>query len=189
MPTKIIHYCSVVALLIQGLSVNAAEMIYKCKNEQDKTIYQKKPCTENTQTLSSWTPKAEKILSPAATATKEEIIIKQAPDGHYYVKAEVNSQPIVFIIDTGASMVSIPNQFAASNNLFCGNAVKANTANGTANGCETLIAELRLGYHTIKNVRATIMQNLDVPLLGMNILQGYDISQKNGEMRFTERDK
>jgi len=39
-----------------------------------------------------------------------------------------------------------------------------------------------------KNVTALIVPNLAQPLLGMNVLQGFNIEQKNEEMRLSEQD-
>jgi clan AA aspartic protease (TIGR02281 family) len=177
----------ILLLFLYSLSINATERIFKCKNEQDKTVYQKTECTNNAQTLSTWIPKENKNSSLAEIAKKMEILVKQGIDGHFYLKAEINSTPIMFLIDTGATTVSIPNDFAVANNLFCGDNIKAITAGGVTNGCEIVIAELRLDDFTFKNVRAVIIQNLSEPLLGMNVLHNFDISQKNGEMRLIER--
>ncbi len=38
-----------------------------------------------------------------------------------------------------------------------------------------------------KNVEVLIHPNLDIPLLGMSVLQKFNIEQRNGEMHLSER--
>ncbi len=58
MRKNIIKLLSVTALTT--LSLNAwGDTIYKCKNQQGDLLYQKSPCKENVQTISSWTAVAK----------------------------------------------------------------------------------------------------------------------------------
>jgi clan AA aspartic protease (TIGR02281 family) len=184
----ILPLLSVATLTLLSMSVSNAAMVYKCKNPQGKLLYQKTPCTE--EAVSSWTPNT-KVAAPAPKTKKkpsDPLIIKQGQGGHYYTSAEINSHSLTFVVDTGATMVSLPRAFAASASMFCNDKGQIETANGRANVCTTTITELKLGNFVLTNVTALIVPNLSQPLLGMNVLQLFNIEQKNEEMRLSERE-
>lgn len=184
----ILPLLSVAIFTLLSMSVSNAAMVYKCKNAQGKLLYQKTPCTE--EAVSSWTPNT-KVKLPIKEAKKkntEVLVIPQGQGGHYFLNGEINSHGLTFVIDTGATMVSLPRAFAASASLFCNDKAVIETANGQSNVCTSTITELKLGNFVFKNVTALIVPNLAQPLLGMNILQGFNIEQKNEEMRLSEQD-
>lgn len=175
-----------------SISMGNAETINKCKNAQGKMLYQKTPCAENAQAVNSWTPKTKVKLPDKEEPTKkvnEIIVIPQGPGGHYFLDAEVNSHSLTFIVDTGATMVALPRAIAASASLFCNEKALMDTGNGKTGGCTTIITELKLGKGSLvlKNVQAVIMPNLNQPLLGMNVLQNFNIEQKNNEMQLSNQ--
>jgi clan AA aspartic protease (TIGR02281 family) len=185
-----IQLLSIVTLVIFGTGVSSAEMVYKCKNAQGKMLYQKTPCAENAQAVNSWTPKTKVKLPDKEEPTKkvnEIIVIPQGAGGHYFLDAEVNSHSLTFIVDTGATTVALPRAVAASASLFCNEKALLETGNGRTGGCTTIITELKLGKGNLvlKNVPAVIMPNLNQPLLGMNVLQHFNIEQKNNEMQLS----
>jgi len=165
-------------------------MVYKCKNEQGKLLYQKTPCVEEKQAVSSWTPKT-KVKLPEPELVKKitkALVLKQGQGGHYFLDAEVNSHALTFVVDTGATMVSLPQSFAGTASMFCNDKGQIETANGRANVCTTTITELKLGNFVFKNVTALLVPNLSQPLLGMNVLQSFNIEQKNDEMKLSQPD-
>lgn len=182
---------SAATLIVLSINLSNAETVHKCKNAQGKMLYQKTPCTENVQEVSSWTPK-NTVKSPEPKSekkTNEVIVIRQASNGHYFLEAEVNSHGITFVVDTGATTVALPRSVAKAASLWCDESMVVKTANGVSSGCTTTISELKLGRGSLvlKNVQASIMPKLDRPLLGMSILQNFDIQQKDGVMEISER--
>lgn len=188
MRKNILQRLSVAILITLSMSISHATTVYKCKNAQGKLLYQKSPCTE--EAVSSWTPKTQVKQTGQEPAKKvnEVLVIRQGQGGHYFLSGEVNSHSLTFVVDTGATIVSLPRAFAASASMFCNDKVVLDTANGRSGGCTTTITELKLGDFVFKNVTALIIPNLGQPLLGMNVLQGFDIQQKDGEMRLSERE-
>ncbi|MDD1611274.1 MAG: retroviral-like aspartic protease family protein [Methylococcaceae bacterium] len=179
---------SIAVFTLLTTNVSNAAMVYKCKNAQGKLLYQKTPCTE--EAVSSWTPNT-KVKLPIKEPKKkntEVLVIPQGQGGHYFLNGEVNSHGLTFVVDTGATIVSLPRAFAASASLFCNDKAVIETANGQSNVCTSTITELKLGNFVFKNVTALIVPNLAQPLLGMNVLQGFNIEQKNEEMRLSEQD-
>jgi len=189
MPIIIVRLLAITAFSIVSLNFCYADTVHKCKNAQGKLMYQKTPCTE--QEVSSWTPKMAVKSGESDESTEKKtkpIVIRQSRNGHYFVNAEVNSHSFMFVVDTGASTVALPPAVAKAASMFCNDKVLMDTANGLTQGCSTIITELKLNEFVFKNVAATISPNLKEPLLGMNVLQRFDIEQKNGEMRLSERE-
>ena len=50
-----------------------------------------------------------------------------------------------------------------------------------------MISKLTFGAFTLEDVEAVIVPNLAEVLLGMNVLQRFNIVQKDGEMRISEQ--
>ncbi len=106
-------------------------------------------------------------------------------DGHFYIKAEVNNIPIIFLADTGASDIVLSPDDAKRlginlNDLHYDRFYE--TANGHVRGSSIQIVDLKIRALHLKNIRASvneaIMQN---SLLGMTFfkrLKGYEV--KNG---------
>jgi clan AA aspartic protease (TIGR02281 family) len=150
----------------------SAGTIYKCKSPEGALLYQEKPCTEETKSVASW-----------GSASGAPLVLVQGNNGHYFMDGTVNQHKLSFMIDTGASVVSIPQVMAASAGLSCQRQVMTKTANGLSHACTTTIQTLQFGAFTLKNVEALISPNLGQPLLGMNVLKQFRVEQDSGEMR------
>ena len=159
-------------------SVWAADKIYKCKNTKGILIYGSFPCSENVETINVWT-----IINKIKR--QEEMVIKQNSFGQYISEGTVNEQAVAFIVDTGASMVSLPPSVAQAAQLNCQNQVIIDTANGLTQGCSITIPKFKFGSFVLHNVLALIVPNLNRPLLGMNVLQQFKIAQDQGEMHIS----
>jgi len=151
-----------------------SDTIYKCKSQLGSMFYQEKPCEITSKSISSWGSTAGAAL-----------ILSQGSHGHYFVDGEANSHKINFVIDTGASVVSLPQTEANSAGLSCQKKASIKTGNGTVQVCTTLISTLKLGSFSLKDVEAVIAPNLGQALLGMNVLKRFRIEQDSGEMRLT----
>ena len=108
--------------------------------------------------------------------------------GHYVVIAEVNGQPVTFLVDTGASGVSIPGDIASNLGLEPGLTYPVSTANGIINVRSTHLARLSIGKISLDNVRASINPAMDgdVGLLGMTFLRHFELVQRDGYLTIRE---
>lgn len=108
--------------------------------------------------------------------------------GHYVVLAQVNGQPVTFLVDTGASGVSIPGKVATMLGLKPGAAYPVNTANGTITVRRTRIERLSIGQISLENVQASINSSMDgeVGLLGMTFLRHFELVQRDGFLTIRE---
>lgn len=187
----------IVAMLSIGGALSATEVwtasVYKCRNQQGELIYQGSPCEQDTLAVSSWetavSPMYREEEKSAPASASSTYIVKQGDGGHYFIDGTINGKPLTFLVDTGATAVSLPREIAYMAHMSCEENIRVNTANGSASVCIAVIATLKLGPFTLKNVPATIMPNLDQPLLGMNVLQQFKIEQDNGEMKISNKDK
>jgi len=70
----------------------------------------------------------------SVTGSQVEVVIPKAQDGHHYIDGMLNGKQIHFLIDTGASYVSIGGNLAAQMGLLAGKPTKFETANGSVIG-------------------------------------------------------
>lgn len=162
------------AVAILPVQVAAADTIFKCKSASGALLYQETPCAEENKSMSSW-----------GSASGAPFVMKQNENGHYFVDGTVNNHKLNFVIDTGATLISLPQKFANTAGLQCQRAAMSRTANGISQTCTTTIQTLQFGNFTLKNVEAMIAPNLDQPLMGMNVLKQFKVEQNSGEMRLT----
>lgn len=135
--------------------------------------------------LGSWdsrktNPNQQMVSQTRGSAT--EIKLQANRQGHYLANGTINNQHVTFILDTGATTVSVSESFAKKAGLRRGQRGQAHTAAGTVNVWSTTIRELRLGDMTFNNVPGTINPAMDpnMVLLGMSVLRQLDFSQQSG---------
>lgn len=125
---------------------------------------------------------------PATQFIGEGIMeVRQHSDGHYHMAGSVNGFPVSYLIDTGASLTSLSQPTADRAGVTDCKPASFKTANGTINGCVGRVAQLTIGSYQIENATVAVMPNMEVELLGMNVLSHFQISQAGGVMRLTRR--
>ncbi|MBO1518147.1 retropepsin-like aspartic protease family protein [Oceanisphaera pacifica] len=114
---------------------------------------------------------------------RQGIVLKQNRHGHYLANGKMNNKAVVFLLDTGASLVAVPEGLADELALALGQPIKLNTAAGRVTGYRTRINSLSLGPFTLKDVSAVIMPaDSNEVLLGMNVLRQFELTQREGQM-------
>lgn len=109
-----------------------------------------------------------------------EIQLLQNRFGHYVANGKINRHKVVFLLDTGATTISIPKNIADRLNLDPGMPYKVQTANGNITVYATRLKTLELGDILFRNVRAHINPHMDGDeiLLGMTVLKKLEMLQK-----------
>ena len=104
--------------------------------------------------------------------------------GHFVASGQINGQPVEFLLDTGATDVSIPMQIAERLGLDKGLPVTLSTANGRSEGYRTRLDRLQLGAIVLRDVRALVAPGLDGEqvLLGMSALKQLEFTQRGGTL-------
>jgi aspartyl protease family protein len=109
------------------------------------------------------------------------IELPRAPDGHYYLNAEVNGAPVRFVVDTGASDIVLSRADAAAAGLEPGDLAfigQANTANGVVRTAPVRLDSFTVGGVTDRSLRAVVNDGeLSQSLLGMRYLQRFATMQ------------
>jgi clan AA aspartic protease (TIGR02281 family) len=165
-----------------------ADTIYKCKGTQGGMLYQENPCTEDAKSVASWASSSEsKMDDGTAYSSTSPLVIGQGNNGHYFVDGAVNDFFLNFVIDTGASVVTLPQAVATSAGLRCQGQATMKTGNGITRVCMTIIQKLKFGTFTLRDVDAVIAPNLSQPLLGMNVLKRFRVEQDGGQMRLSKK--
>jgi aspartyl protease family protein len=120
---------------------------------------------------------------------KAEVTLQQNRQGHYIVHGEINELPVVFLLDTGATQVSIPTRIAEELQLKGYGSSRVNTANGTTTVYQTKLQQLSIGNIYLYDVAAHInpsMQSNQI-LLGMSALKRVEFSQVGKQLILRER--
>jgi len=109
-----------------------------------------------------------------------EVILQRNRNGHYVATGTINGQPVIFFLDTGATMVSIPERVANRLNLERGTPMLVSTANGTATVYRTQLDNIALGEIKLHQVRASINPSIlsEEILLGMSFLKHLEFTQR-----------
>lgn len=114
-----------------------------------------------------------------------ETRVKRRPDGHYWLRAEINGHPANFLVDTGATLTAVSNDTAAAAGLAprqVGLPVRMQTANGTVAADLTTIDELRFGNVVARGLDAVIAPGLGpTNVIGMNFLSRLASVRLEGE--------
>ncbi len=115
---------------------------------------------------------------------RPSLILKADRYGQFVVTGSANDQDVAFLVDTGASGISIPGSIAETLNLPRGRAFDVMTANGSTRVHRTRIDTLSIGPFTRHDVTAHINPGLEgsTALLGMNFLRHYEILHRGGEL-------
>lgn len=112
-----------------------------------------------------------------------QITVPVARDGHYYLEGAINGQPVTFLVDTGASYVSVASDVARRANLPEGVSGVFNTANGSVEGRIVRRQSVRADIFEISGISVAVMPGRSqFGLLGQNFLRHFSVSQADGKL-------
>lgn len=114
-----------------------------------------------------------------------EVVIPRSRDGHYYVAGSVNGHPLTFLVDTGASTVSITRAFARQAGLPPGNATEFHTASGSFTGETISGVEVEIAGIQVSGISVGVgvqMADQKIGLLGQNFLRRVELIQSGDAM-------
>jgi aspartyl protease family protein len=111
--------------------------------------------------------------------------------GHFTADGQVNGQLVRFVVDTGASLVSIPVSEAQRLSLDYqkGQKARMNTANGVTTGYLVKLDTVKVGGVTLRGVDAVVIEGTGFgsPLLGMSFLNRMNMKREGDIMTLTRR--
>ena len=119
-------------------------------------------------------------INTAINGQQREVILKRNRYGHYVTHGKINNQEVTFLLDTGASDISIPDKIAKKLKLPYGQQRRYQTANGVITGYLTRLKEVSIGEIQLRDIRASInpRMNNDEILLGMTFLKNIEFTQR-----------
>jgi aspartyl protease family protein len=132
---------------------------------------------------------ADRLSAPPPVARmlqdgRREIVIPASRNGHYYIEGAVNGVPILFMVDTGATYVSVDAAFAARARLPEGVPGYFNTANGSVEGRVVKGQTVKADTFEVTGLSIAVMPARgEDGLLGQNFLRQFEVSQAGGTMR------
>jgi aspartyl protease family protein len=132
------------------------------------------------------TPQTAASVAPRMQAghpARNEITVRSGSNGHFFIDADVNGTTVRFMVDTGASYLSLTPKDAAAIGLSPASLnynLRMNTAKGVARAAEVRLREVRIDQLSIDDVPAIVMEDPSgISLLGMSFLdrlEGHRIS-------------
>jgi aspartyl protease family protein len=129
--------------------------------------------------------------SSGTTGTGAQIVTLAAgAGGHFIAEGQVNGGAIRFLVDTGATAVSIPASEAERLGIDYrkGRRGTTQTAGGPAAAYAVTLATVRVGGIELQNVEAIVIeQGLTVALLGNSFLNRMDMRREGQTMTLTRR--
>jgi len=120
----------------------------------------------------------------AKTDNTRQVVLQRNRQGHYVSSGKINGMKVNFLLDTGATDVSIPEALARRLGLQRGPEMQVTTANGSIPVSMTLLDRVQIGNIVLHDVRASInpyMNGEDI-LLGMTFLKHLEFAQRNNQL-------
>lgn len=114
-----------------------------------------------------------------------EVVIPRSRDGHFYLDGSINGHPITFMVDTGATTVSVDTAFARSAGLPPGRPERFSTAGGMVIGEVVSDQTVEAGGIRVEGLRVAVgirMGSGEPALLGANFLRYVEVIQSGDRM-------
>ena len=121
-------------------------------------------------------PSGDKTVEAPAVASDgppKETLLEREANGHFYVHAKVNGELVRFLIDTGASGVSLTEKDAKRVGVQFSPSefeVVAQGAAGPIRGKLVTLKSVEVEGKKVTNVRGAVLQGSDLSLLGQSYL-------------------
>ncbi|MCW8195193.1 TIGR02281 family clan AA aspartic protease [Proteobacteria bacterium 005FR1] len=134
---------------------------------------------------------SRRISTRFAEPEKAEVHIQSGRGGHYFTPGRINGHPVDFMVDTGATAISmnLPTAQRIGLNYRAGQQVTVTTANGLVNGYRLTLNSVRVGAIELNMVEAIVTVG-DFPaeiLLGNSYLSRVDMRRENGVLVLESR--
>jgi len=185
---------AVTSLLWLASSLASAADVVKCRTNTGRVIYSDVPCEKQgaatTGTVDTSPNEVGGVGRPPAQAPGGKSsgparTLSASADQVPYVNGFIGNRPVRFMVDTGASEISIPYRRAVELGIpvFAGQRAESLTASGRVGIHKIRLASVTVGGVTVRNVAAHISLNdggsQDV-LLGMSFLRHVSLIMRNG---------
>ena len=122
-----------------------------------------------------------------AKPSVNEVRINSGRNGHFQTRGQINGKNVNFLLDTGATAVSMNENLARSLRIdFAkeGKKIRTNTAAGPRDAYRVMLDEVSVGGITLYNVAGTVLKGSspEITLLGMSFLGQLQLQQSENLM-------
>ena len=121
----------------------------------------------------------------APPGSRQTAVLAADTRGHFIAEGSINGGHMRFLVDTGATAVSIPASDAVRLGLDYrrGQRISMQTANGVAPAYVTMLERIKIGNIELYNVQGVVIENgLHVALLGMTFLNRVEMKRDGHTM-------
>jgi aspartyl protease family protein len=128
--------------------------------------------------------------SAAAVSDRQIVTLSADTRGHFVTEGAVNGTPTRFLVDTGATMVSLPAADAQRLGIDYRKGARGltKTAGGIVEVYRVRLDRVRLGGIELNGVDAIVIeQGLDIALLGMSFLNHVEMRRDGQTMTLIQR--
>ena len=126
-----------------------------------------------------------------SAAGTSSVVLPADSRGHFITDGAINGNTLQFLVDTGATLVTLSSSQARrlGINYLSGKRALSQTANGVVSAYRIQIDTVRVGDITVNNVDAIVIEGngLPISLLGMSFLNRMDMKRDGLTMTLTKR--
>lgn len=124
------------------------------------------------------------------TANSNRIVLSADSQGHFFSQGLVNSRPVQFLVDTGATTIGMSVSDADRIGLQYkqGQSVQVATANGIVPGWRVRLSSVRLSDVEVRDIEAVITPiSMPFVLLGNSYLTRFQMTRNNEQLVLEKR--
>jgi aspartyl protease family protein len=132
----------------------------------------------------------QNAVGVAASSDSDRLILHADAQGHFFTTGTINGVSVRFLVDTGASMISLGASDARRMGLDFNRGQKgiSQTANGQVVVSKVQVDNVRIGGMTLHQVDVVIHQSdLPIALLGMSVLNRMEMQREGSTMTLKKR--
>ncbi len=125
-----------------------------------------------------------------ASGRGSRIVLAESSGGHFMAAGQINGRAVQFMVDTGATSISMgaPDAERAGINYKNGVPVQLSTANGAASAFRIKLNSVRVGDVEVYDVDAVVIpQSMPFVLLGNSFLTRFQMKRDNQLMTLDKR--
>ena len=127
---------------------------------------------------------APPALAAALGDAPRPTVIERQDNGHFFTVADVNGEPIRFVVDTGATTVALTEDDARRAGVAFDPSqfeVVGSGASGAVRGQEVELKDVVLDGKRVSGIHALVLDGLTISLLGQNYLRHLDSVAISGD--------
>ena len=126
----------------------------------------------------------QNVATHIGESGQKEVVLQSSTHGHYVATGKINNEKVTFLVDTGASYVSVPEKVANKIGLEKGAPMLVSTANGQVTVYSTSLDTVSIGDIVLQDIKADINPHMDGDeiLLGMSFLRYLSVTHQGEQL-------